>query len=460
LLLIGGLVVVLVAGLLTGGYFLFLRGGTTLTYQGHKISDAKGVLKSAEANLTAVVNKRHGATGSDTRCYYAVPKKPAAGAKSSDVDSDLRCGPVLFVDGNAAQSYLNFGITSAGGSGSARLTVADQPEVATPAAIPSDLKLKRPDGKTPPSGSGGVKPPAPPAALKDTLVSADIGSQTVAKAPDGAVIGSLTGGITLTNLGPVNRYGTGDSARTAPTGQKLIAFKTAGARGNDGKTVDLSTQATVSVDGATGKPLPAKSGAYYVISVPTGASKVDLTLTEQGLTQTLSLLDGKPGAGNVLVLTRKNRSISTPASAQLSFSYSPAVGFQDGTSGATQTATATFNSADLSYQNSVTGTAVTASGPTTAILHLDLYYSAAHDPGPFAFPAELVSFTPTGGSAIPAKDVGGAKGVYLVFEVPAGLTTGTITISGTATQTYGNSTGTYKESVPTPITIPFSLPAG
>jgi hypothetical protein len=460
LLLIGGVVLVLVAGLLTGGYFLFLRGGPTLTYQGHQISDAKGVLTTAESNLSAVVSKRHGAKAADTRCYYAVPTTAAPGAKKTDVDQDLRCGPVLFVDGDAAQSYLNFGLRNSQTSGQAKLTVASQPEAPTPAAIPADFTLKRPDGKTPPSGSGGLTPPAPPAADKGVLVSADIGSQNLAKAPDSAVMGSLSGGISLTNLGPVTRYGSGDSARSAPAGQKLIAFKTAGAPGNDATSSDLSASAGVSVDGSAAKPLPTKVGAYYVLAVPTSVKTADLVLANAGLTQSISLLDGKPGPNNIAVLARKNRVVSTPATAPVTFTYSPEVGFEDGSSGTSQTATATFNSGDLSYVNTATGTAVTASSAKTAILHLDVYYAAVHDPGPFAFPADLVTFTPTGGAPIAAKDIGGAKGVYLIFEVPAGLTTGTITLSGSATQTYGNTTGTYKESVPTAVTIPFSLAAG
>jgi hypothetical protein len=461
LLLICGVVVVLVAGLLTGGWFLFVRGGgTTVTYQGHKIVNPQAVLTSAEVNLAAVVSKRHGVQAASTRCYYALARTPAPGAKKTDVDPDLRCGPVLFVDGDASQSYLNFGLTNSVTSGSARLTAATQPEAVAPAAVPADLKLVRTDGKTPPSGSGGLTPPAPPAADKDVLVSADVGSQDVPKAPDGAVMGSLSGGIAVVNLGPVSRYGKGDDARTAPSGQKLIAFKTTGSLGNDGKSGDLSSSAAVSVDHAAGRKLPTKTAAYYVVAVATAATSVELVLVDSGLTQSISLLDGKPGAGNVVVLARKNRTLTVTATSPFTFTYAPEVGFADGTSGTSQTATVTFDRADLSYSNAVATTPATASSPANAILHLDLYYAAQHDPGQFAFPASLVTFTPSGGTPIPATDLGGAAGVYLVFEVPGAITSGTITIGGTATQKYSNTSNTYKESVSTPATLPFALPAG
>ncbi len=456
----GAAVVVLVAGLVTGGYFAFFRSSPSLTYQGHKIDNAAGTLSAAESNLDAVVAKRHGAKDGDTRCYYAVPKTPAAGAKKTDVDTDLRCGPVLFVDGDPAQSYLNFGLTTSSTAGAVRLTAADQPESATPAELPTELQLKRPDGKSAPAGSGGLKAPSPPPADKDALVSADLTGQTVAKAPATAVMGSLSGGIALTNLGPVSRYGHGDDARTAPAGQKLIAFATTGAMGNDGTSADLSAQAAVSVDGGTGRPLPAKAAADYVVAVPTTAKTVDLVLSDSGLTQSISLLDGKPGAGNIAVLARQNRELNSGATAAITFSYSPAVGFEDGTTGTSQTATATFSRATLSYTDDGGATAVTASSPGTAILHVGLSYSGTHDAGPFAFPAGLVTFTPTGSAAVPAKNTGTDDQVYLVFEVPAGVTTGTITIGGTVNQTYGNTSGTYKESVPTPASIPFSLTAG
>jgi hypothetical protein len=458
-ILICAVVVVVVAGLLTGGYFAFLRGSPSLTYQGHKIDDAAGTLRAAETNLNALVTKRHGAKDSDTRCYYAVPKSPASGTKKTDVDSDLRCGPVLFVDGDAAQTYLNFGLTNASSSGAAKLTAASQPEAATPAAIPSELKLERPDGKTAPSGSGGLKVPSPPSADKDALVSADITGATVPAAAATAVMGSLSGGVSLTNLGPVMRYGHGDDARTAPSGEKLIAFKTAGSMGNDGTSTDLSAKAVVSVDGASGRSLPAKTAAYYVVAVPSSAKTVDLVLVDGGLTQSISLLDGKPGPNNIQVLARQNRTATSGATANLTFGYSPEVGFEDGSSGTSQTATATYSRATLSYTDDGGSAPVTASSASTAILHIGLSYTGTHDAGPFAFPAGLVTFTPTGGAAIAAKNAGTDDEVYLVFEVPAGVTTGTITIGGTVNQTYGNSSGTYKESVPTPVSIPFSLTA-
>ena len=52
-----------------------------------------------------------------------------------------------------------------------------------------------------------------------------------------------------------------------------------------------------------------------VVGVPTSAKTVDLVTSADGVDQSLSLLDGKPGAGNIAVLARPNRfgTITPPA---------------------------------------------------------------------------------------------------------------------------------------------------
>ncbi|MBV9593061.1 MAG: DUF2510 domain-containing protein, partial [Actinobacteria bacterium] len=177
---------VLVAGLLTGAYFLFLRGSPSYTFNGKAISKPAGVLTSAQDNLNALVARRHAATGSDTRCYFAKPTRPAPGAKKTDIAADAYCGPVLFVDGTPGADYLRFPLTNSASSGSAKLAVSPQPSSDTPGAKPADLALSRPDGKTAPS-SDSVKAPAPPPADKDAFLAAPLGNTTLKSAPDSAV---------------------------------------------------------------------------------------------------------------------------------------------------------------------------------------------------------------------------------------------------------------------------------
>lgn len=459
--LILAVVVVLVAGLLTGGYFLFFNNNEpTLTYAGKSIKDANGVLKTAESSVTALVSKRHGAKNDQTRCYFAVPKKPEPGKKKTDVDTTLRCGPVLFVDGDPSSAYLGFPMTAQASGSQAVLTVASAPSAPDPDAIPADVSLKRPDGKSAPNGSGGLKVPAPPAAQKNAVAVADINDVTVAAAQAGAVMGSLNGGIALVKLGKVQRYGHGDAARSAPAGEQLIAFQTAGVKGNNDQQNDLTSQAMISVDGGTGVPVPdAQAGQYIVAAVPTDAKSVDLVLDDEGLKQSLSLLDGKPGAQNVTVLARTNRDMTTPVATSGVFTFSPKVKFDDGTSGTSEAIKITMNVANLLYRTLPADGAATASSPAKAILHISVTYKGAHDIGEFGFPSALLTFTPTGGAAVKAVNRATVKDkLYNTFEVPGNMTGGVLTIAGKVKQPFSGGGGSYTVGLRSPVRVSISIP--
>jgi len=462
--LIFGLLAVVVVGLLVGAYFVFFKSpaAPTITYQGVKIKDASAVLKKAEQNLEAVVAKRHGTKGGDTRCYYAVPKaEPAAAKKGTDIDSNLRCGPVLFVDGDASRQYLKFALTRSGTGEPVTLTAATSPLTDTPVSA-DEVKLQRPDGKDAPSGTGGLKVPNPPAAAADSIAATEVGPITVPAAPKGALLGSWSGGITLTNLGPVTRYGTGDAARSAPSGQKLIAFTTKGALGNDGTSTDLTSSAKVSIDGGAGRAVPNPgSGEFVVVAVPSSAGAVDLVLSERGLRQSISLLTGKPGANNVVVLARQNRETRKLAQARAVFTFSPSVIFSDGSTGTSEPAVVTFRVADISYRNIDLTKTVTASSHQKAIMHVSLTYVGAHDSGTFGFPSGLVTFTPTGGLPSHARNLSLTTGrIFNVFEVPGNVTSGVLTLAGSINQPFQGSTGSYRFGIQTPVQIPISIPAG
>jgi hypothetical protein len=64
----------------------------------------------------------------------------------------------------------------------------------------------------------------------------------------------------------------------------------------------------------------------------------------------------------------------------------------------------------------------------------------------------LLHLTPTGGAQIVAKDVDPSNRVFAVFEVPAGFTKGTVTISS-------HESGNPAISVVTPVSFPVTLPS-
>lgn len=457
-------VVIVVAGLVTGGYFLLFNKSESpeFTYAGNEIKDPASVLSTAEKNLAGLVKQRHGVKGKDTRCYFALPKKPAEGAESSDVADELYCGPVLFVDGDPSQPYLKFALSDATKDDVVTLTPSAQPESPEPTAPPADAELKRPDGATAPKGSGGLKAPAPPPADKNVVLATTLTNVTVPDAPDGAVMGSPDGGIRITKLGEVKRYGHGDDARSAPEGQKLIAFQTTGIPGTDGDGEDLTSEAEISVDGASGTPVPElSSGEYVVVAVPDDASSVDLVLEEDGLTQSLSLLDGTPGKNNVILFTRSNLEGQTPVKAKGVLTFKPKVKFDDGTTGTSEPATITINTLDLMYKSPPYEKPVTASSPSKALLHVSITYRGVHESGEYGFPPQMLSFTPDGGSPVKAQNISPREHkIYNVFEVPADMTTGTLTVSGSVSQTYSSGGGHYTFGVKSPIEMTVDIPLG
>src|SRR5215471_12830753 len=415
-----GLVAVLAAGLSVGGYLVF-RGSSspTFTFDGKAIDSPNKPLQQTDAVVRSLVSSRHGAQSQDTRCYYAVPTQQVPGVNKSDIDDSIWCGPVLFIDGDPGKQYLRFPLNS---------------ELAAP---------------------------APPAAGTNALLATDVGTATVPAAPPGAVIGSSNGGITLTKLGTVKRYGTGDAARRAPTGSALIAFRLGGAMGDGGVPADLSSNATVSINGGAGRKLPnADSDQYLVIAVPNSARSVDLVLNDAGHKQTLSLLSGKPGAGNIEVLARTHRQSDVRKTGSVHFTFSQTVGFPDGSSGTRQAGTYTVDGATLAF--SLPGKHVKASSTSEALLYVDVGYTVPQSPGRnFGFQPETMTFTPKGGAPIKARNVAtSADMIYDIFEVPADLTSGTLHIAGSFTTKFVNSSSSYITTVTTPIAVPVTFPAG
>jgi len=424
--LIIGLVAVLIASLLTGGYFLFLRGDNApkLTYKGAKIKDASGVLKAAETNLAVIVGRRHGAKSADTRCYYAVPKKQASGAKKTDIDSNLRCGPVLFVDGDTAKQYLSFALTTPGSGGTVTLTAATAPQSADPVALPAELKLQRPDDKHAPSGTGQLAVPKPPAAVKDMLLAADLGSSTPPAQIAGAKMISLNTGVRLTSAGIVSRYGRGDDARSAPIGEQLIAFQTTDVAGENGHR-PTTDSLTVHVAGSPARRLPtaASSDTYVIVAVVSGAVAT-LELTDAGYTQTLSLPMGTAGPKNLAVLTRTHRVITLAKKATVPILIS------NGTNSAHITFRASAISAGLDFwvPGHLTSHPVRTSD---AMLSVRVTYTDSSAPGQtYGFDSQLLKLRLPDGRTVSARNVAPSGKIYNVFEVPASFTRGTVLLTG------------------------------
>jgi hypothetical protein len=433
------------AGGLTGGWFVLHKSRSTpFTFDGRTVADPSATLQRAEKSVDALVASRHGVKNSATRCYFAVPATPPPGAKKTDVDSALRCGPVLFVDGDAARAYLSYPLNSTPGrDGDVDLTPSARPIDTQPGLLPVGFTLRRPDKRTAPLDPG-LAVPAPQAAAGNTLVAADLGNQPLPDAPNSALMVALRGGVRLTKLGPIQRFGMGDTARSAPPGQRLIAFTYMSVPGQVANNAPPPNQLGVSVNGGPARPLPILKGAQAVVVAVPANGHADFVLNADGVRQTLALPSGNPGPNNLAVLRRNSIDATLAVNKPITFKFTRP-------SGATNLAgTVTVTHALLGYWTD-DGQHHASSGGK-ALLWMDFSFQAPHQASATGIDAPLLHLTPTGGAQIVAKDVDPSNRVFAVFEVPAGFTKGTVTISG-------HESGNPAISVVTPVSFPVTLPS-
>jgi hypothetical protein len=445
--LIVGLVALLVVALGVGGFVLLNGSKPKFTFNGKSISNADAVLQEGEKQVNDQVSKRHGAKTADTRCYYAVPKEPASGAKKTDIAPQLLCGPVLFVDGDAKQTYLAYSVNQTSSeNGKLVLAVSDAPQSPNPTSLPQSTNLRRPDGETPPSGSGGLKPPAPPAADQDALVVAEVDQSKLTRAPASAVMVGDTYGVRLTTAGEVDRYGNGDGARVAASGTQLVAFTFTIVSGVTGGTAQ-SHQLTIQVGSSPARPVPGRTPPI-VVATPSG-QPVRLFMVDKGVRQELSLPDGKPGPENILINVRQHRS------ATLRKSGSFRMNLRDGSR--TGSFSGRYSVSRAGLYGKVNGRR--PSSPRDCFLTMNLTYMrvgairgpfTASGSGPFLFRGPQLHVTVNGRRHAAIQSAG-----YTYFQIPATATSMTVTISGKAA--VGNG---ITESVATPVTFHITFKSG
>ncbi len=417
-----GAAVVVVAGVVT---WLAWPGSDapSITYRGKPVAAAGKVLTSAETALGKYVQSRHGAQNADTRCYFSKPSTPRAAAKKSDIDPQMLCGPLLFVDGDPAKAYVPVTLVPDVTGKQATLTVPTSLSDLRSQALPSEVKLVRPDGKTPPPGADGLEAPTPPPAAAGVLTTATLGPVAAPTSlADARVVGKTTG-FTLEAAGEVPRYGLDDDARSAPAGQKLIAFQLSYGEG------DVSgigaAEAQIVVDGGTPKPVPDTSGGdeWVIVALPKAGSAV-LQLKDGGFTQTLSLPAGKPGASNLAVLARRHRTATVRKTASIPVHLSNGGGSADVTFHARMSVAAL----DFWIPGHETRHAIDG---RHAILSTNLVYTDSGSPGTiYGFEPALLRLKLPNGQVIRARNVATGNRIFDVFTVPATFTRGTLQITG------------------------------
>jgi len=441
-LLVGGaaLLVLLLVG---GGLYLFLRGDD-LSYAGRAVAEPQQAIDDGESALEAYVSDRGGSRSDDTGCWYRF-----LSADTSDVQDDLVCGPVLFVDGDPSATYLEFPLTPSGGRGDVSFEVAAEPADPEPQPLADRELLTRPDGRTPPDGAGDLTAPEPRAA--DPGFTADGPFDDVElEAPDGpATLSGASARVTITGLATADRIGTGDDARRPADGEVFRVFDYTLDRGEG--YGDAAPLLSYTVDGGDEVPVDPSlvspgASVQGLVSAPEDAD-VQLVVVDGENTQTLSLVDGTPGPDNLLVTTRANRTADPVPAQQI-----PGVISAPGRVTTPFTFTVTIQGAQLSW---FAGTNVTArpSGPGRAFLVVDSdlvadTFSAGEGP-----PAYF-SLTLPDGTVVPSQDIVDDPAlVATAFDVPADFTQGTLTFGGVFTYPDGATVDFQPGTLSFPVTV-------
>jgi hypothetical protein len=284
------------------------------------------------------------------------------------------------------------------------------------------------------------------AASGDVLAATDsVAAILPAAAPDSVLLGRASG-VRLLSYGFVPGYGSGSNARSAPAGMRLLAFRTEATAGETGAAPPVLS---IRIGGNVRGPLVVTS-SYLVAAVPQDSTAVDLILTDTGVTQALSLLTGRPSSANPAVCLRVHRLAALEASRPVTVQVKATSGTVGITSG-----TLTVRSVALSYW---ADDGSHASSSAAALLHIDATVTLDGDPKAYGADAALLSVLLPAATAmrLPAHNAAANPATQIddVVEVPADLTTGTISYSGSMT------TSTGMVTVQTPVLVPFSIPAG
>jgi hypothetical protein len=444
LLIVGA--VVAAAAVVVGAFLLIGEDEPALQWQGEGIDEPEATLTDAERAVEELVDERHGALHDDGRCYFSLPTDENV----KDVNDHLRCGPVLFVDGDPDEAYLTFGLSLAG-DGDTTLVVDERPTEPEPTSLDAGERLSRPDGATAPAGNGGLEPPEPPEATDDVLGAIDVGPSTVGTPPEGAQIGALNASYELMSLGTIDRYGRDDDARRPAEGHQLIAFDVSTGPG-ELPTPTATPTVQVQVDDGELRDVGSiiDGNSPVVMSVPSDAETVDLVVTDAETEQRLSLLDGTPGDGNIQVLTRTNRTQDLGTAHQVSATAS------DGSGSAAVTGTITVRTVFLDWFL-YDDPAKRPSTPQTAYLAVHLDYAwAGVEPADAGLTSQPFSVVLPDGQVLPAVNLAAdpTSQVIIAIEVPADFTTGTLQIGGVDQQPTGLTVDFGGNVYSTPINIP------
>lgn len=238
-----------------------------------------------------------------------------------------------------------------------------------------------------------------------------------------------TGGVRVVRLGDVDTVVADDVERSAPEGGRLVAFRLAKwACGSESCRPWEKLGLEVSVDGERQALPRAGSADTFVVTVAADARDVDLVMRADGLTQTLSLLDAKPGRGNIAVLARSGRMDRVGARFTMTERTSTPFNY-DGVDRTSVPRDVTVTRAELTWFDG----RARPSSPRKAFLKVRSHYTipiGSYAGTEYAFEPREMVFVAADGTTYEARDLDDGDGVDAVFEVPAGLEGGRLVLGG------------------------------
>jgi hypothetical protein len=238
-----------------------------------------------------------------------------------------------------------------------------------------------------------------------------------------------TGGVRVARLGDVDTVVVDDVERSAPEGGRLVAFRLAKwACGSEKCRPWDELGLKVTVDGVRQALPAAANGNTFVVAVPADARDVDLVMRADGITQTLSLLDAKPGRGNIAVLARSGRVDRVGARFTMTERTSTPFNY-DGVDRVSVPRDVTVSRAELIWFDDD----ARPSSPRRAFLKVRSHYTipiGSYAGTEYAFEAREMVFVAADGTTYEARDLDDGAGVDAVFEVPAGLKGGRLVLGG------------------------------
>ena len=188
-----------------------------------------------------------------------------------------------------------------------------------------------------------------------------------------------------------------------------------------------------------------KAGQLFVVAVAKG-EPVSVDLTENGITQSLSLRTGRPAAGNITIL-RTGRIDSGYLASGIA------------TASVTERGHHTTAMLYLSILGARTGFFIPGTGQHPRSTHdmflsLDVDYYVARLPAnlyrQFGLAERDVTVTPLGGHPVHGAELPGGSG-HVVFEVPATTVEATVSIAGSA------ATKAFSMTIATPLHLRLRL---